>query len=78
MHEQKVTVTEAVKAYTVNAAYAEGEENIKGAIRPGMLADIAVLSADIFHIDPVQIENTTVAMTIVDGRIVYDRMGDAK
>lgn len=78
MPEQKVTVTEAVKAYTVNAAYAEGEERIKGAIRPGMLADIAILSADIFHIDPVQIENTTVAMTIVDGRIVYDRMGAAK
>jgi predicted amidohydrolase YtcJ len=78
MPEQKVTVAEAVKAYTVNAAYAEGEENIKGAIRPGMLADIAVLSADIFHMDPVQIESTTVEMTIVDGRIAYDRMGDAK
>src|SRR5580658_1761522 len=71
MPEQKVTVAEAVKAYTVNAAYAEGEENIKGAIRPGMLADIAVLSADIFHIDPVQIESTTAVMTIVDGRIAY-------
>ena len=70
--EQKVTVAEAVKAYTVNAAYAEGEEHLKGAIRPGMLADVAVLSADIFHIDPVQIESTTVVMTIVDGRIVYD------
>jgi predicted amidohydrolase YtcJ len=78
MPEQKVTVAEAVKAYTVNAAFAEGEEHIKGAIRPGMLADIAILSADIFHIDPVQIESTTVVTTIVDGRIAYDRIGDAK
>jgi predicted amidohydrolase YtcJ len=78
MPEQKVTVAEAVKAYTVNAAYAEGEEHIKGAIRPGMLADITVLSADIFQIDPVQIESTTVVMTNVDGRLVYDRMGDEK
>lgn len=69
---EKVTVAQAVKAYTVNAAYAEGEELIKGALVPGQLADVVVLSDDIFHIDPVQIESTQVDMTIVDGKIVYD------
>jgi hypothetical protein len=73
---QKIAVPEAVRAYTVNAAYAEGEEQIKGAIVPGKLADITVLSADIFHIDPVQIEDTKVDMTIFDGKIVYDRSHD--
>ena len=70
---QRITVAEAVKAYTVNAAYAEGEEQIKGSIMPGKLADITVLSDDIFRIDPVQIESTKVDMTIFDGKVVYDR-----
>lgn len=73
---EKVTVAQAVKAYTVNAAYAEGEENIKGAIKSGLLADIVVLSDDIFAIDPVQIQSVDVDLTIVDGKIVYKR-GDA-
>ena len=71
--EQKVTVAQAVRAYTVNAAYAEGEENIKGAIIPGQFADLAVLSQDIFHIDPAQIDATEIDITIFDGRIVHER-----
>jgi len=71
--EQKVTVAQAVRAYTVNAAYAEGEERIKGSITPGKLADLAVLSQDIFHIDPVQIDATEVDMTIFDGNVLYER-----
>lgn len=73
---EKVTVAQAVKAYTVNSAYAEGEDNIKGAIKPGQLADIVVLSDDIFHIDPIQIESTHVDMTIFDGKVIYDRAQD--
>jgi predicted amidohydrolase YtcJ len=76
--EQKVTVAQAVKAYTVNAAYAEGEEQIKGAIKPGLLADIVVLSDDIFHIDPVQIQSTVVDLTIVGGKIIYQRNGSSQ
>jgi predicted amidohydrolase YtcJ len=71
--EQKITVAEAVHAYTAGSAFAEGEEDIKGSLAPGKLADLVVLSADIFHIDPVQIENTRVEMTVFDGRIVYER-----
>jgi predicted amidohydrolase YtcJ len=71
--DQKVSVAQAVHAYTVNAAYAEGEEQIKGSIAPGKLADLAVLSQDIFHMDPVTIDATEVDMTIFDGKILYER-----
>ncbi len=71
--EQKITVAEAVHAYTVAAAYAESEEKIKGSISPGKLADLVVLSEDIFHIDPIEIENTRVDITIFDGKIIYRR-----
>jgi len=71
--EQKITVAEAVHAYTVAAAYAEGEETIKGSIAPGKLADLVVLSEDIFHVDPVEIENTRVDTTIFNGKVIYHR-----
>ncbi len=67
--EQKITVAEAVHAYTMGSAYASFEEKIKGSIEPGKLADLAVLSDDIFTIDPVRIADTKVYMTIFDGQI---------
>ena len=71
--EQKITVAEALHAYTVGAAFAEHEEAIKGSLAPGKLADLVVLSDDIFHIDPVEIENTRVVMTVFDGKVIYQR-----
>jgi predicted amidohydrolase YtcJ len=71
--EQKITVAEAVHAYTIASAYAEGEEAIKGSIEPGKLADLVVLSNDIFHIDPVDIEKVKVETTIFNGNVVYQR-----
>ena len=73
--EQKITVAEAVHAYTVAAAYAESEEKIKGSIAPGKLADLVVLSEDIFHIDPVEIENTRVDIIRIfrSEKIIYRR-----
>lgn len=71
--EQTITVPEAVHAYTVGSAYASGEEGIKGSLEPGKLADLAVLSKDIFAIDPVEIQNTKVDLTIFDGRVVCER-----
>jgi predicted amidohydrolase YtcJ len=70
--EQKISVAEAVHAYTVGSAYAQFGEKSKGSLEPGKLADLAVLSQDIFHIDPVQIENTHVDLTIFDGRVIYE------
>ena len=71
--EQKISVQEAVKAYTINNAYAVFEEKEKGSISPGKVADFVLLSDDIFTIDPVRIETTTVEMTVVGGNIVYSQ-----
>ncbi|HEY6987621.1 MAG TPA: amidohydrolase [Bryobacteraceae bacterium] len=70
--EQKITVAEAVRAYTLGSAYASFEEKIKGSIEPGKLADLVVLSDDIFSIDPTKIAGTKVFLTIFDGRILHD------
>jgi len=75
MPQEKVSVAQAVQAYTVNAAYAEGEEKLKGAIRAGQLADVVVLSRNIFNIDPVEIEDVKVDLTLLGGRWVYPRDG---
>ncbi|MSP64043.1 MAG: amidohydrolase [Ignavibacteria bacterium] len=71
--EQKITVKEAIKCYTINNAYSSFEENEKGSITKGKLADIIILSEDILTIDPVKIENVKVEMTIVGGRIVFQK-----
>ena len=70
--EQKISVEEAVRAYTVGSAYAEFQDTVKGTITPGKLADLVILSRDIFTIDPKEIENVKVVMTIMDGRVVYE------
>jgi predicted amidohydrolase YtcJ len=72
--QEKVSVAQAVRAYTYNAAYAEGEEALKGSIQPGQLADIIVLSSDIFQINPIEIENVKVDLTLLGGQIIYDRV----
>ncbi|MGH9968814.1 MAG: amidohydrolase [Pyrinomonadaceae bacterium] len=69
---QKISVEEAVRAYTVGSAFAEFQEGTKGTITPGKLADIVILSRDIFKIDPIDIENVKVVMTIMDGRVVFE------
>ena len=71
--EQKITVEEAVRAYTVGAAYAEFAEGVKGTVTPGKLADLVILDRDIFNIDPAVIEQVRVRMTVMDGRVVYEK-----
>lgn len=70
--EQKLTVDEAVKIFTINGAYASFEENIKGTLEKGKLADMVVLAEDIFVIDKERIKDVDVTMTIVDGKVVYE------
>jgi len=70
--EQKLTVEEAVEAYTMGSAYAEFQEREKGSITPGKLADVVLLSDDIFSIDPAKIRDVKVLKTIVGGRLVWD------
>ena len=71
--EQKITVEEAVRAYTVGSAYAEFAEGVKGTITPGKLADLIILDRDIFQIDPADIEKVRVTLTVMDGRVVYEK-----
>jgi predicted amidohydrolase YtcJ len=70
--EQKLTVYEAVEAYTIGSAYAEFQEREKGSITPGKLADMVLLSEDIFTIAPEKIRDVRVLMTVVGGKIVYE------
>jgi len=71
--EQKISVEEALKAYTINNAYAAFEENIRGSIKPGKLADIVVCDRNLLKIDPKDILKTEVEKTIVDGKIVFEK-----
>ena len=71
--EQRITVGQAVHAYTVGSAYAEFQDKVKGSIEPGKLADLAVLSDDIFAIPPADIAKTRVDITVFDGRVIYQR-----
>lgn len=71
--EQKITVEEAIRAYTLGSAYASFEEDLKGSVEPGKLADFTVLSQDILSIDPALIHDVKVDLTIVGGKIVYQR-----
>lgn len=70
--EQKLTVAEAVEAYTMGSAYAEFQENDKGSITAGKLADMVLLSDDVFSIDPAKIRDVKVMTTFVGGKIVWD------
>lgn len=71
--EQKISVEEALRCYTYNAAFAEFEETHKGTLQVGKLADIVILDADIFKIAPEKIRDMHVVKTIVGGKIVYSK-----
>lgn len=71
--EEKISIYEALKAYTSMGAFSSFEENKKGLIKPGYLADLIVLSADLFTIDPMKIHETKVDMTWVDGKKIFER-----
>ena len=71
--EQKISVAEAVRAYTFGSAYAEGQEAVKGTLQPGKLADLVVLSEDIFAIDPAKIADVRVDATLLGGKLVFER-----
>jgi len=71
--EQKLTMAEAIKYYTLGSAYAAFEEGIKGSLEPGKLADMTVLSKDLFEIEPKEILTTEVLSTILGGKIVYKK-----
>ncbi len=69
--EQKIPIAQALKAYTSMGAYSSFEETRKGLIKPGQLADLVVLSQDLFTIDPMKTYETHVVTTVFNGRIIY-------
>jgi predicted amidohydrolase YtcJ len=71
--DQRMSRQEALRSYTINAAYAAFEENIKGSFVPGKLADVAVLSKNIMTIPEDEILTTEVLYTIVGGRVMYEK-----
>jgi hypothetical protein len=71
--DQKLTRDEALRTLTLEGAYGNFEEQTKGALAPGMLADLAVLSQDLLSAPDDALVRTEVVMTIVDGRVVYEK-----
>ena len=69
--DERITIEEAIKAYTYGTAYANFEEKIKGSIEVGKLADLTVLSKNLLKVEPKEYLTTDVVYTIVDGKIVY-------
>ncbi|HLF89839.1 MAG TPA: amidohydrolase family protein, partial [Anaerolineales bacterium] len=66
------TLEQALLSYTRDAAYAEFKEHEKGILKPGYLADLVLLSEDIFEVPPEEIERVHPVMTMVDGRVVFE------
>jgi predicted amidohydrolase YtcJ len=71
--EQKLSLEEALRGYTIDAAFAEFAENDKGSIECGKLADLVVLDRNLFNIPPESIKDARVRLTIVGGKVVYER-----
>jgi hypothetical protein len=69
--EQKLTVDEAVRAFTVGSAYAEFAEKVKGTLAPGKLADLVMLDRDIYQTNPAEIDKARVVLTIMGGEVVW-------
>jgi hypothetical protein len=72
---EAVSVLQAIRAYTMSGAWATFEENIKGSLEPGKLADLAILSDDILEVHPERILGLKVDLTMVDGKVVFERKG---
>ena len=73
--EEAVDLDAALRAYTVNGAYASFEEGIKGTLSPGMLGDVTVFEADLRSVTPGDLGKVQIDYTIADGNVVYEREG---
>lgn len=71
--ELAASIEDAIRSYTINGAYQENKENVRGSIEIGKVADLQVLNQDIFLVDPEDIGKIKVDMTMVDGKVVYVR-----
>ena len=71
--EEAIGMAEAIARYTRYGAYITREEDLKGTLEPGKVADLAVLDQDLLTIDPERIMETRVDLTILGGQVVYER-----
>lgn len=71
--DECVDVETAIDAYTLESAYAEFQEDVKGRLKPGYYADMVLLDQDIFTVDPMKIKDILPVMTIVGGKVVYQK-----
>jgi predicted amidohydrolase YtcJ len=76
--DEKISMADAIRRYTRDGAYLTWQEKVKGTLEPGKMADMIVLNKDLLTIEPSQILTTEVDLTIVDGRIVYERSSEKK
>jgi predicted amidohydrolase YtcJ len=76
--EQKISVEEALRAYTLGAAYAEFAERDKGSLERGKLADFVLLDRDLTRIPPETIRDARVTMTVVGGQVVFSRLANGE
>jgi predicted amidohydrolase YtcJ len=73
--EERIDLETALRAYTVNNAFAAGEEGVKGRLAPGLLADLVVVDRDLFRVPPDGIKDAAVVLTVVGGQVVFERDG---
>jgi len=71
--EQKISMHDAIKMYTIDAAYSVFDEDVRGSIKVGKLADLTVCDLNLMEIDPTEVLTMEIVMTVVDGRVVYER-----
>jgi predicted amidohydrolase YtcJ len=71
--EQKISLDEAIRAYTLGSAYAEFAEKVKGTLSAGKLADVVLLDRDVYKLGPSEIDRAHVLLTILDGKVIYQR-----
>lgn len=71
--DQRIALAEALSAYTAGSAYCEGMEDEVGTLEPGKAADVIVLSKNLFAVEPAEILNTEVDLTVFNGKVVYER-----
>ncbi len=74
--EQRLSVHEAIKMHTRDAVYATFDEDVRGTIVPGKLADLTIADRNLLEISPDEILDMEIVMTVVDGRVVYERDGE--
>jgi predicted amidohydrolase YtcJ len=71
--DERVSIQDAIRAYTVNSAYINFDEGIKGTLQPGKLADMVVLGDDLLTMPPDRLKDARIDLTIVGGKVLYER-----